>query len=85
MKKLLAALCAAGLAVSPALAGDDFEAYCEGYMEENDGDASGCACLAEASDEDMVKELMEVSSDADLEGLSDASKEAIASCWPDAA
>lgn len=85
MKKFIAALCVAGFAVSPALAGDDLEAYCESYMAETDGDASGCSCLAEASDADMTAELMEVASEEDLEGLSDASKEAIASCWPDAA
>ena len=84
MKKLIAALCAAGLAASPAFA-DDLEAHCESYAAESGGDASGCACLAEAADADMTAELMEVASEADIEGLSDASKEAIAGCWPDAA
>lgn len=83
MKTLVAAMCAAGLAASPALAGD-LETHCEAYLAETGGDASGCSCLAEAADADMAAELMEVASEADLEGLSDASKEAIASCWPEA-
>lgn len=83
MKKFIAVLCVAGFAASPAFA-DDLEAYCESYAAESGGDASGCACLAEAADADMTAELMEVSSDADIEGLSDAAKEAIASCWPEA-
>lgn len=84
MKRLIAALCAAGFAASPALAGD-LQAYCEAYADENGTDPSGCACLADAADGDMTAELMEVASEADIEALSDASREAIASCWPDAA
>jgi len=84
MKKLIAALCAAGFAIAPALA-EDLEAHCEAYAADNGTDPAGCACLADAADADMAAELMEVSSEADIESLSDASREAIASCWPDAA
>ena len=85
MKKLMiAAAAVAGFAAAPALAGD-LEAHCESYAAENDGDASGCACLAAAADDAMTAELMAVESDADVEALSEASLEAIASCWPDAA
>ena len=85
MNKLVIAVSALGLMASPALAGGDLEGYCEGYAAENGTDPSGCACLADAADADMTAELMEVASEADIEGLSDASKEAIAACWPDAA
>ena len=84
MKKLMIAAAAAGFAVAPALAGD-LEAHCESYAAENDGDASGCACLAASADDAMTAELMAVESDADIEALSEASLEAIAACWPDAA
>jgi len=84
MKKLLIAVSALGLAASPAFAGGDLEEYCVNYTTENDSDPAGCACLAEAADGAMAEELMTVESDEDIEMLSEASKEAIAACWPDA-
>jgi len=84
MKKLAIAALAAGLIVSPAFA-SEFEDYCVAYTTESTGDSSGCSCLADAADSAMQEELMAVQSEADIEGLSDASKEAIGACWPDAA
>lgn len=81
MKKLMIAALAAGLAISPAFAGD-LEEYCVAYVNESGGDPSGCSCLADAADASMSEELMAVQSDADVESLSDASKEAIAACFP---
>ncbi len=83
MKTLITAASVAGLMLSPAFA-SDLEAHCEAYTTESGGDPSGCACLADAADADMTAELMAVASDADIEALSDASKGAIAACWPDA-
>ena len=82
MRKLALAGFIAGLAFSPAMAGD-FETFCVDYVTANGGDSSGCSCLADASDDDMAAEMMAIESDADIEALSDASKEAIASCFPD--
>ncbi len=80
-------IAAAGLVFSlfsgPALA-EDLESYCVAYTTEAGGDSSGCSCLAESADADMTAELMTVASEADIEGLSDASKEALDACWPDA-
>jgi hypothetical protein len=84
MKKLIIAASALGLMASPALAGDDLEGHCEAYAAENGTDPAGCACLADAADADMTAELMEVASPEDIDGLSEASKEAIGACWPDA-
>jgi hypothetical protein len=84
MKKFIITALAAGLAVSPALAGD-LEEYCVAYTTENAGDPSGCSCLSDSADDTMAAELMAVESEADIEALSDASKEAIAACWPDSA
>ncbi len=83
MKKQMIALVAAGFAISPAFAGD-LEQYCIDYSTDNGGDPSGCSCLADTADASMTEELMAVSSEADIEALSDASKEAIAACWPNA-
>jgi hypothetical protein len=83
MKKLMIAALIAGFAVSPAFA-NGLEEHCTAYAADNGSDPSGCSCLADAADASMAEELMSVASEADLEGLSDASKEAIASCWPDA-
>ena len=85
MKKLLTAAFAASFVLSPALApalAGDLEGYCVEYTTGSGGDPSGCACLAEQADASMAEELMAVASEADLEGLSDASKEALATCWP---
>lgn len=83
MKKQIVAAIAASFAISPAFAGD-LEGYCVEYTTGNGGDPSGCSCLAEAADDSMTEELMAVASEADMESLSDASKEAIAACWPNA-
>ncbi len=84
MKKLIITALVASFAIAPAGA-SELEEYCVGYTTESGGDSSGCSCLAEAADASMAEELMAIASDADLENLSDASKQAIATCWPDAA
>lgn len=87
MKKLVIALAAAGttagLSLAPALA-NDLEAHCTDYVTGSGGDPSGCACLAETADSGATQELLAVESEADVEGLSDSAKEAIAACFPDA-
>ncbi|MEO1136879.1 MAG: hypothetical protein AAFW68_09770 [Pseudomonadota bacterium] len=87
MKKIGMALAsvgtAAGLSFAPALA-NDLEAHCTDYVTENGGDPSGCACLAETADSSATQELLAVASQADIEGLSDSAKEAIAACFPEA-
>ncbi|WP_425410533.1 hypothetical protein [Hyphococcus sp.] len=84
MRTIFAAACAAGFMVSPVLAESDLKAYCEGFTTQTGGDPSGCACLADSADAAISDELMAVESEADLEMLSQASKDAIAACWPDA-
>lgn len=84
MKKLIITVIVAGFAMAPAIA-SELEDYCLDYTAANAGDPSGCSCLADSADDSMAEELMSVESDADIEALSDASKEAIAACWPDSA
>lgn len=84
MKKLMVTVLIAGFAAVPAAA-SDLEDYCVGYTTESGGDPSGCGCLAESANDDMATELMAVASDEDLNNLSEASKDAIDTCWPDAA
>ena len=83
MKKIITAVVALGLIASPSYA-SDLEASCEAYAAENGTDGSGCGCLAETADASVTEELLTVASEADLEGLSDAAKEAIGTCFPDA-
>ncbi len=80
MKQLAAIVLGVSFVATPALA-NDLEAQCVAYANETNGDASGCSCLAKAADDGMAEELMAVQSEADIEGLSQASKDAIASCW----
>lgn len=87
MKKLMIAAAAAGFALSPALSpamASELQGHCEAYAAENGTDASGCSCLAETADADATAELMAVTSEADLEALSDNAKGAIQACFPDA-
>jgi hypothetical protein len=83
MKTIL--LSALVLAASPALANDTADA-CRSYVAENGGDASGCDCLGEAASKDpaLAKEISGVKTPADLEVLSDTTKQAIAACFPQA-
>lgn len=83
MKKIAAALAAAGFCLAPAFAWD-LEGQCEAYAAENGSDPSGCACLAETADADATAELMTVEGPEDIDALSDNAKGAIAACWPDA-
>jgi len=85
MKKLIIAALVAGFAITPVFAGDDLEGHCVAFNEETGGDASGCSCLADEADASMTEELLAVASEADLEGLSQGTKDAIGVCWPDAA
>ena len=85
MKKILAAAFLAAF-ISPAFA-NDAEDGCRAYVAENGGDASGCSCLGEAADADpaLADALAAIQEPADLEAADDATKEAIAACFPDAA
>ncbi len=84
MKKLIIAALVAGFATSPVYA-SELEDHCVAVTEESGGDSSGCSCLADAADAAVTEELLAVTAETDLEGLSDASKEAIGMCFPDAA
>ncbi len=83
IKQLAATVLGVSFVTAPALA-NNVEDHCVAYTTEAGGDTSGCSCLAAAADDGMAEELAAVQSEADVEALSDASKEAIASCWPEA-
>lgn len=70
---------------APAFANETAEA-CKSYVEKNGGDASGCDCLGEAAaeDADLAAALAEIEAPEDLEAADDATKAAIAACFPDA-
>lgn len=84
MKPILAAALFLA-AAAPAFADETAEA-CKSYVEKNGGDASGCDCLGEAAagDPDLAAALAEIESPEDLEAADEATKEAIAACYPDA-
>lgn len=84
MKKLIIAALVAGFAASPVYA-SELEDHCVAVTEESGGDSSGCSCLADAADASMTEELMAVATQDDIDGLSDSAKEAIGTCFPDAA
>lgn len=85
---MLKPILAAALVLSsaaPAFANETAEA-CKSYVEENGGDASGCDCLGEAaaSDADLAAALAAIEAPEDLEAADDATKAAIAACFPNA-
>lgn len=84
MRMIAAAAMLAAVGAAPAAA-SELEDHCVAYTTENAGDPTGCACLADAADEAMTKELLAVASEADVEALSEPSKQAIAACWPETA
>ncbi|MFN0022523.1 MAG: hypothetical protein ACKVS5_01330 [Parvularculaceae bacterium] len=84
MKPILVAALLTAVA-APAYANETADA-CRSYVEENGGDASGCDCLgaAAAEDADLAAALADITSPAALEAADDATKAAIAACFPDA-
>ena len=84
VKKMLAAAIIACM-WAPANA-NDVEDQCRAYVEENGGDASGCACLGDAADGDaeLAAAIAAIDSPEALEAADDSTKEAIAACFPDA-
>jgi hypothetical protein len=86
MKVLYVAAVAAACMTAPASANETADA-CRGYVAENGGDASGCDCLGDAADSDanLADALAAIEAPADLEAADDATKAAIAACYPDAA
>jgi hypothetical protein len=84
LKPILAAALFVATA-APAFANETAEA-CKSYVEENGGDVSGCDCLGEAAagDADLAAALAEIEAPEDLEAADDATKAAIAACFPNA-
>ena len=82
MKKLIVSALALSLMTSHVFA-SELEQLCVAFVEGNGGeDTSGCTCLAENSDADVTAELLQVTSQEDLDGVSDAAKEVLAACFP---
>jgi hypothetical protein len=77
---------AAACLMAPAYANETADA-CRGYVAENGGDASGCDCLgdAAASDATLADALAAIATPDDLDAADEATKAAIAACYPDAA
>lgn len=84
MKKFVIAAVVAAFAL-PAAA-SEIEAQCEAYVAENGGDPSGCPCLADAAaaNPSLAAALMKIETPADFDAASDATKAAIAACFPGA-
>ncbi|HBK90202.1 MAG TPA: hypothetical protein DDZ68_00880 [Parvularcula sp.] len=84
MKPILAATLFVS-AAAPAIANDTAES-CKSYVEKNGGDASGCDCLGEAAanDPDLAAALAEIETPEDLGAADEATKAAIAACFPNA-
>lgn len=72
-------------AAAPAFANETAEA-CKSYVEKNGGDASGCSCLGEAAAADpaLAAALADIEAPEDLEAADEATKAAIAGCFPNA-
>ena len=81
-KEILVALFAASV-MTPAFANETAD-NCREYASANGTDDSGCDCLGEAAagDADLAAALAAISSPEDLEAADDATKEAVAVCFP---
>jgi hypothetical protein len=78
---LAAALAAATLGTASA---NETADNCRAYVAENGGDASGCDCLGEAAGANptLAAALAAIRTPADLEAADEATKTAIAACFP---
>lgn len=85
IRVFFASLVAAGAFVGAAAA-NEIEDQCTAYAVEYDGDASGCACLGQAaeSDDALAAAIALIETPEDVEAADDATKAAIAACWPSA-
>ena len=68
---------------APAFA-NQTEDNCKAYSAKNNTDPSGCACLgAEAAkDSALADALAKINTPEDVQAADDATKQAIAQCWP---
>ncbi|HXI86538.1 MAG TPA: hypothetical protein VNH64_03710 [Parvularculaceae bacterium] len=75
----------AALLAAPAYA-NQTEDECMAYSQRNNTDPSGCVCLgaAAAKDPALATALDQIKVPADVDAADDATKQAIAQCWPDA-
>ncbi|MCB2112203.1 MAG: hypothetical protein R3C42_02040 [Parvularculaceae bacterium] len=84
MIRMLAIAALSPVCLLSAAAANEIADDCRAYVAENGGDASGCDCLGEAADADadLAAALSEIETPDDLEAADDATKEAIAACFP---
>ncbi len=87
MKKILIASIVAAGFIGGVASANEIEAQCNAYMEENNGDNSGCSCLGAAAAEDdaLATAIAAIQSQADVDAADEHTKAALAACWPDAA
>ena len=83
-KFILSGLFAAATVTGAAFA-NEAEEGCNAYAEAHGVDNSGCACLGEAAaeDADLAAALAAITTPEELEAADDATKEAIAACFPE--
>ncbi|MEL7488015.1 MAG: hypothetical protein AAGJ87_12460 [Pseudomonadota bacterium] len=83
MKRFAIAAVVSASVASPAFAADVEEA-CKAYAAANDGDPSGCACLANkaAADASLAEAILAIKEPADLEAADEATLAAIGACYP---
>jgi hypothetical protein len=81
---IIAGIIAAAALAAPAFA-NDTEDQCLAYTAENGGDSSGCSCLGEkaAADSALAESIAMIDSPEALDAADEATKGAIAACWPD--
>lgn len=85
MMRTLAVAAFAIASLTAAAAANDVADQCRAYVAENGGDDSGCGCLGEAAAADaaLADAISAIETPADLEAADDATKSAIAACFPD--
>ncbi|MBI1364607.1 MAG: hypothetical protein GC153_01445 [Alphaproteobacteria bacterium] len=83
MLKAISLGVAAALLAAPAFA-NTTEDNCKAYSQRNNTDPSGCSCLGQAADKDpaLAEALSKINVPADVDAADDATKQAIAQCWP---
>ncbi|GJL93623.1 MAG: hypothetical protein DHS20C05_00280 [Hyphococcus sp.] len=85
MKKLLLFAFIAGAACGGVAIANESEDFCVAFAEEHDLGTEPCSCIGEVSEAnpDLKEALLALTDPSEVESWDEASKEAVAACFPE--
>lgn len=85
MLRMMTSAIAAGAALLAVANASESEAFCIDFATGNGWDTTPCACVGEVMESDAAvkAEIFGFSTAEDVEAMTDATKQAIAACFPE--